>query len=173
LKEIDVEERLNDALLRNNSITDRDSEAGLSVKSVLTELNATDTKTITIEVSRMEVRGIISQAFFCQANPYIAITFGDQYVKTPVKWNAKMGAAKWKKTALTVNIQRSKLSRGRMEVQVNDKERVRRKRMLGKVTVNLGGLDLHRIENWFPLRGGEYEGGEVFLSLDISERDTI
>ena len=126
---------------------------------------------ITLVISRMEVRGVISSSYFSEANPYLAITVGSQRVKSEVQWNAKNGKADWGKEILTIPLSRSQLSSDLMEIEVNDKERLRRKRFIGKVTVKLGGLDLHRTENWFALKGGEYDGAEVFLSVDIRERE--
>ena len=127
--------------------------------------------TCTLTISRIEVRGIVSSSFFGDPNPYVAINVGSQRVKTNVHWGAKGGAADFPGAVLTVTHSQSALSTGVMEIEVNDKERLRRKRFLGKVEIKLGGLDLHRIESWFALKGGEHDGAAVFVCVDTVHRD--
>ncbi len=127
---------------------------------------------ITLTISRVEVRGVISASYFSSANPYVAFNIGEQRMKTDVSWGAKNGSAKFS-NVLNVTYNSSNLAGDTIEIEVNDKERVRRKRLIGKVTVKLGGLDLHRIENWFALKGGEKDGAEVFICIDLVKRETF
>ena len=157
---------------------DRSSVAGSALGSVVMHIDEADL--IMVTVSRIEVRGLHTASFFGSANPYVAVTLGGQRLKTSVAWNSSSGVAKWKTTTLTFRFARSRLPYARLQVQVFDKERVRRKRALGGVSVKLAGLDLFRIESFFALEGGEAaaavgvgRSGEVFLSIDVGNREGV
>ena len=159
LEDIDEDERLEAAKKRRDAALYEENS-----------LSGSD-KQITLAISRIEVRGIISSSFFSAANPYVAINVDTQRVKTSVQWGAKGGTANFTGDVLTVTHSKNLLSTGVMEIEVNDKERLRRKRYIGKVEIKLGGLDLHRIESWFALKGGEHDGAEVFVCVDMVNRD--
>lgn len=128
--------------------------------------------TFLLRVSRIEVKDVRTMSLFSPPNPYVYVKVGkDRKAKTPVSYGASAGYAHWPKCTLTVEVPRRKLLDGSVEIAVYDKEPIRRKRLMGKVEVRLAGLELHRIQQWFALSGGEYGDGEVFAVLDMQEKD--
>jgi len=161
LEDIDEDERLEAARKRRDAANREENKNS----------KASDNDNCTLTISRIEVRGLVSSSFFSAPNPYVAINVDSQRVKTSVQWGAKGGAVDFAGTVLTVTHPKATLSTGVMEIEVNDKERLRRKRYIGKVEIKLGGLDLHRIESWFALKGGENDGAEVFVCVDTVHRE--
>ena len=127
--------------------------------------------TFTLLVSRIEVKNVKTKSLFSAPNPYVYIKVGkDRKAKTAVSYGASAGYAHYPKSVLTLEVPRKKLHDGFVEIAVYDKEPIRRKRLIGKVEVRLAGLELHRIQSWFALSGGEHEGAEVFAVLDKQEQ---
>ena len=62
----------------------------------------------------------------------------------------------------------------RMNVKVFDKERIRRKRLLGSVTIGLSTLNLRPIESFFAMEAGETgstsNSAEIFVRLTMRDR---
>jgi hypothetical protein len=127
---------------------------------------------VQIQISRIEVRGLKTASLFGGCNPYMAISLGGQRQKTAVIWNAKGGACKWKNITLTFKFPRDRLAHARLLVRVYDKERIRRKRLLGGTSLLLSGLALYRVESWLALSGGELQqdGAECFVNVDLAGR---
>jgi hypothetical protein len=170
LLDLDTDERVNDANMKRQralAAAGGDTLAGSDGAGA----GGKEEQAVTLVISRMEVRGVVSSSFFSSPNPYLAVTVGQDRVKSDVFWSAKGGAANWGDATLSITLPKSLLSSSSLEVEVFDKERIRRKRPIGKVTVKLGGLDMHRIENWFALKGGEHDGAEVYLCVDVPDRD--
>ena len=156
---------------------DRSSVGGSIMGGPAAAMHIDEGDLMLVTVSRIEVRGLHTASFFGAANPYVAVTLGGQRLKTSVAWNATSGVAKWKSFTLTFRYARSRLLNARLGVQVFDKERVRRKRSLGGVSIKLAGLDLFRIESFFALEGGDAAGGarsgEVFVCIDVDNREVV
>ncbi len=75
----------------------------------------------------------------------------------------------WKNTVLTFRSTLARLENQRLYVRVFDKERIRRKRLLGAVSVKLAGLEVHGIQSWFALEGGDRgSNGDVYLNIQLS-----
>lgn len=164
---------------------DRSSIAGSAVASMMGPNNPNfhidEANLVIVTVSLIRVQGLHTASVFGGANPYIAVTLGGTRVKTAVAWNSTSGKARWD-CALTFRMDRRRLggsnklnsSSARIKLEVFDKERLRRKRLLGVVSIKLAGLDLFRIESWFALEGGEQvkqQNGEVFLVVDLANRE--
>lgn len=127
--------------------------------------------TILLRLSRIEVKNVRTMSLFSPPNPYVYIKVGkEKKAKTTVSYGASAGYAHWPKSVLTLELPRKKLQEGSVEIAVYDKEPIRRKRLMGKVEVRLAGLELHRIQSWFALSGGEHRGAEVFAVLDMQEQ---
>ena len=129
---------------------------------------------ITVTVSQIRVQGLRGSSLFGSVNPYLAFTLGGQRLKTPVAWNCSTGKARWECT-LSFRYSKSRLAGGhaRLKVEVFDKERLRRKRALGSISVKLAGLDLFRVESWLALEGGDSvqsQTGEAYIVVDIADR---
>jgi hypothetical protein len=55
---------------------------------------------------------------------------------------------------------------GYLRVKIFDKERMRRKRLMGAVNVKLAPLEYHQFESWYALEGGEQGNyGEVYFKV--------
>jgi len=157
---------------KDNDNDDKTSVAGSMMGAgALQHIDEADL--VIVKVSQLRVQGLTSNAFFGSVNPYVAITLGETRLKTAVAWNSSTGKARWD-APLTFRYSKTRLTSGqaRLRVEVFDKERVRRKRALGGVTIKLAGLELFRIESWFALEGGETtkQTGELFLVVDLQGR---
>jgi len=124
-----------------------------------------------IHITAVKVRHLRSHALIGGANPYVALVLGNTRVKTSVAWNAN--SHDWSPTNMTFGCQKSRLSSLKVGVRVFDKERLRRKRLLGAVGVQLAGVDVRVAhEAWFALEGGAIgSNGDVFLRIEFSEAD--
>jgi Ca2+-dependent lipid-binding protein len=90
---------------------------------------------------------------------------GEEKVKTSVKWNHK--EAVWDET-FSLQISTEQLADENLMVEVYDKERIRRKRLLGTVAIKLHSLLSVNGGSWYALEGGEKSScGEVHLNLTI------
>ena len=118
-----------------------------------------------VKVSAVKLRGLKSGALFGSANPYVALNIGSKREKTSVIWGSKEWV--WK-SSISFKVSLSKLQSSKLTVRVFDKERVRRKRLLGAVTVKLAGLDVTEIQSWFALEGGDTgSNGDVYLNVQL------
>lgn len=122
---------------------------------------------ITVVVSKIEVTDLKTSSYFSSANPYVALVFDKVRQKTNVLWDRSYGDGTWAEPNIQFHCTSGKLMHTQLQIEVFDKERIRRKRLLGRVQVQLGGLALHRIESWFALSGGEYDGAKVFIACDL------
>jgi len=102
-----------------------------------------------ILVTDMRVRGLKTSSLLSAANPYIKVVLNAQRIKTTVRWNSNN--AVWKDFTMNFHLSTSNLASKSFIVIVYDKERVRRKRMLGTIKVPLGALERGPIEGWFTL----------------------
>ena len=117
-----------------------------------------------IQIGEIQVRALHSSSFIGGPNPYVYFSVnGRKRVKTPVKWDHKEAA--WSETfELPADLQT--IQEGRITIKVFDKERMRRKRLMGTVTVRLAPLEFHSFESWYALEGGEHGNyGEVHCRL--------
>lgn len=118
-----------------------------------------------VRISAVKLRGLKSGALFGSANPYVALNIGHKREKTSVIWGSKEWV--WK-SSISFKVSLSKLQSSKLTVKVFDKERVRRKRLLGAVTVKLAGLDVTEIQSWFALEGGDTgSNGDVYLNVQL------
>jgi hypothetical protein len=133
---------------------------------------------VVVCVHTVRLKGLHSAAMLGSANPYVAFSLGAQRVKTSVQWGRKDGW-EWvepQTASLKLRVSHSRLQHLRFQVTVFDKERIRRKRPLGTVSVSLAGLEVGSgISNWFALELSAEGGGaigaqaEVFIGLRISD----
>jgi hypothetical protein len=117
-----------------------------------------------IQIDMVQVRGLHSSSFIGGPNPYVTFSVnGKKRVKTTVKWDHK--EATWSETKeLPTDLQT--IQEGRIAIKVFDKERMRRKRLMGGVSVKLAPLEFHSFESWYALEGGEQGNyGEVYCRL--------
>lgn len=120
----------------------------------------------TISISNIQVKGLRSASFFSNPNPYIAISLGQQRMKTSVK--AGCTEAEWKHVVLKFKGMKARLSNAALVVRVYDKEMIRRKRLLGTATVKLATVELRPIESWFALEGGAIGSmGDVYMKIEV------
>eukprot|EP00981_Chlorochromonas_danica_P001960 scaffold405_cov179-Ochromonas_danica.AAC.4 len=120
-------------------------------------------------IHHVAVRGLHSSALFGQANPYVVFTIGTERVKTAVQWNCL--EASWGNQTYTLVLDRHQLEEETLLVEVFDKERIRRKRLLGSLHVSLGGLEGRYQEGWYALKVHEEEangGGEVHFAVSFA-----
>eukprot|EP01041_Mallomonas_annulata_P010938 gene10938-22836_t len=102
-----------------------------------------------IEITDLRVRGLQTHALLSFANPYIKVVANAQRNKTPVRWNSN--SAVWNDYNMNFNVVTSSLQAKSIIAIVYDKERVRRKRMLGTVKIPLGLLERGPVQGWFNL----------------------
>lgn len=148
---------------------DKASDDGSDDSSVASDTSEQDNiaadDVCVVKVSAIKLRGLKSGALFGSANPYVALTLGSKREKTSVIWGSKEWV--WK-SSISFKVSLSKLQSSKLSVKVFDKERVRRKRFLGSVTVKLAGLDVTEIQSWFALEGGDTgSNGDVYLSVQL------
>jgi hypothetical protein len=121
-------------------------------------------------ITDLKIRGLNSGSMFSAPNPYVAIILGEDRQKTPVLHLHGAITGAWPAT--------TKLSfRGHgpryssVSVQVFDKELVRRKRILGSVTVSILGVEDRAIEGWFALDGGEAGSkAEIYMRIQLESQ---
>lgn len=119
-----------------------------------------------ILIEAIEVRALHSSSFIGGPNPYVYFSVsGRKHVKTSVKWDHK--EASWsEKVEIPASMQ--DIQEGRITIKVFDKERMRRKRLVGAVTVKLAPLEYHSFESWYALEGGEQTNyGEVHCRMRL------
>jgi hypothetical protein len=128
---------------------------------------------VNIEVSDIMVRKLKSSSFFSRPHPYVVIQSSafSQRKKTSV---AKSGTdASWTNEKLVFQITKSHLlsrKHDKLVISVYDKEYLRRKNLLGTLTVSLAGIDFHEIDSWFALEGNEAtQSGEIHVKICIDE----
>jgi hypothetical protein len=92
--------------------------------------------TVTVTVSSIKVKNLVSKAYIGKANPYIVITLGGVRLKTKVKWNES--STEWSERVEFPSVSRN-LRGVAMDVKVYDKERLARKTLLGAVTLAIDG----------------------------------
>jgi hypothetical protein len=119
-----------------------------------------------IIITQIQVRGLRSASYFTGANPYVAITLGPQRLKTSVKANTT--DTEWKSTVLKFKAIQSLLPQITMYVRVYDKEIIRRKRLMGSVSIKLAGIDVRSIRSWYALEGGAVgSNGDIHLNIEF------
>lgn len=126
-----------------------------------------------IQIEAIQVRALHSISFIGGPNPYVYFTVnGRRSAKTTVQWDHK--EASWSST-LELPADLQTIQEGRIEIKVFDKERMRRKRLMGSVSVKLAPLEFHAFEGWYALEGGEQGNyGEVYCRLRmISDASTL
>ena len=125
-----------------------------------------------ITVCLVRLKGLQSSTLFGYANPYVAFTLGSSRIKTQTVWGSN--SPSWDSSALSVVFFASKdrLHQLHMNIKVFDKERIRRKKQLGAVSIGLSTLNLHDIDSWFALEGPEAKASEIYLKISVSERVT-
>jgi hypothetical protein len=117
-------------------------------------------------VADVRVRGLSSGSLLGLCNPYVVVSLGEARAKTSVQWNRRVDAA-WQGEMLSVRVSGARLAASSLRVEVFDKERIRRKKLIGDVTVRLSGLDVHDINSWFALNCESVKGCEIHLSLRL------
>ena len=123
---------------------------------------------VDLTISNIKVRNLKSSAVIGDANPYVTVSLNDPSIeplKTDVKWNSE--TASWSDELVFHRIDSAKLHEGTLDVQVYDKERIRRKMLLGAVQIKLTGVDVRNVSSWFALEGGSSgNNGEIHLSIN-------
>ena len=129
-----------------------------------------DEDQVLIQISDLKVRGIATSAVFSKPNPYLVIEcVGDRQKTETCFGNSE---ASWDGVILTFKVQRSKLLQTtkdtNIQLYVFDKEYLRRKVPLGSVRVNLAGIHVHDIVDWFALKGvGSNVNSSVHLNITL------
>ena len=127
-------------------------------------------------IEQVKVRNIKSSSLFGKSNPYVAFSLGSTRIKTPVIWGTNSPV--WETKALGSNFHffapRESLHQLRMNVKVFDKERIRRKRLLGSINIGLSTLNLRPIESFFAMEAGESgstsKSAEIFVHISLKDR---
>ena len=118
-----------------------------------------------VKITNIKVKGLRSASFMSSANPYVAISLGQQRQKTKVIWNCNEG--EFVNAVILLKTSISRLANQRISVRVYDKERIRRKRLMGAVNIKLAGIDVRRIGSWYALEGGSIgNNGDIYLDLE-------
>ena len=107
-----------------------------SPNSSLPKYVAPCTSGVTVTVTDIKVKNLISGAYIGKANPYVVMSLAGVRLKTKVKWNENN--AKWEDSIVFDEIA-SLRSSGTLDVKVYDKERLARKVLLGAVTLDIAG----------------------------------
>ena len=121
-----------------------------------------DEDSCVVKVTSIKLRGLKSGSLFGSANPYCTFSLGSHREKTDVKWGGPNDWI-WKNTVLSFRTTLIKLQSYSLYIRVFDKERIRRKKLLGAVSIKLSGLEINGIQSWFALDGG----GDIYLSIQI------
>lgn len=140
------------------------------------------TELVVIVIGEVEVRHVHTSSLLGKGNPYVSFSViikGKeeeilQRVKTEVKWNCS--DANWGKETFEIKLpvllgEKELMKSLRLLVEVFDKERIRRKNLLGKVILPLhvdeavGGVNTRKEAAWYGLEGG---GGEVHMVISTS-----
>ena len=97
---------------------------------------------LTLRVSSFQVKGLQSFSLIGSANPYLSVSLGSQRQKTTVLWGRAQGH--WE-GHMDFSLPAKQLESAYLTVRVFDKERIRRKRLLGAVAVKLVGLHVPHV----------------------------
>lgn len=150
---------------------DSDGASSVASSSVTKSSNVHDDfHDLEVFVSDIKVRGLKSASFLGRVNPYVAITLGRQRQKTTVVWGASETG--WNGAALPFSTNKNKIDFQSLHVKVFDKELVRRKRLIGNVTVTLAGTETRSVESWYALDGGhglDGRDGEIFFKVTVNK----
>ena len=127
-------------------------------------------------IEQIKVRNIKSSSLLGKSNAYVAFTLGSTRIKTSVIWGTNSPV--WDTKALGPNFYfyapRESLHQLKMSVKVFDKERIRRKRLLGSVAIGLSTLNLRPIESFFAMEAGESgstsKAAEIFVRVTLKDR---
>jgi hypothetical protein len=131
-----------------------------------TAIATTTTKGRTVEISAVAVRGLQSFSVMGEANPYVYFSVGESRTKTSVKWNHC--DAQWDEESFTLQVSSVELMTENLLVEVYDKERIRRKRLLGMTAIKLQSFSVNPSGSWYALEGGDKASyGEIHLRVLI------
>ncbi len=164
---------LEDDAVKEELFDDGSSDDNMSLVSGVSELEPIDyTKSdeqdgtlCHVKITNIKVKGLRSASFMSSANPYVAISLGQQRQKTKVIWNSNEG--EFVNTTILFKTSISRLANQRISVRVYDKERIRRKRLMGAVNIKLAGIDVRKIGSWYALEGGSIgSNGDIYLNLE-------
>lgn len=164
---------LEDDAVKEELFNDGSSDDTMSLVSGVSELepidytrsDEPDGMTCHVKVSNIKVKGLRSASFMSSANPYVAISLGQQRHKTKVIWNSNEG--EFTNITMLFKTSISRLVNQRISVRVYDKERIRRKRLMGAVNIKLAGIDVRKIGSWYALEGGSIgNNGDIYLNLE-------
>lgn len=119
-------------------------------------------------IRNIEVRHLVSTSLFSHANPYCSFMIGQERVKTAVHWNTAQ--VSWGSTTFTLLVPHELVGTEQLHVRVYDKERIRRKVLMGQVDLPLRDLlGQAQVDLWCKLEGGEPgTGGEIHLTLSYA-----
>lgn len=117
-----------------NTNNNSDDQLPSDSRTVSGELSSS---TVTVTVSHISVKNLVSKAYIGKGNPYVVISLGDMRLKTKVKWNES--TATWSEALVFRDISKSLRTVGMLDVKVYDKERLGRKTLLGAVTLTIDG----------------------------------
>lgn len=136
-----------------------------------------------ISIDNIAIKGLQSSSFLGKANPYIAFSSGSQRVKTSTRFNVNEANWKDEPPLMLTFPSREILYQSTLLVEVFDKERIRRKHILGLLELPLSN---HIIDsgneqntyNWYVLKtpstgeialhgGAGTVAGEVAFSLSL------
>jgi hypothetical protein len=124
-----------------------------------------------IDIQDMQVKGIISGSILGLINPYIAFTCLGQRIKTKVQWDKK-GLITWENDVISLKANKNRLGQTSIQVEVFDKERIRRKKLVGELTIKMSGLEMHSIDSWFALNSiTPTKNCEVHLNISLRYSD--
>ena len=119
-------------------------------------------------MSELRVRGLKSMSFMSNCNPYIYVIIGMTKQKTTVVKNRN--EAEWNTERFKFPAVRARVHQLRIHLKVYDKELIRRKRLVGSVTISLAPLAVHDIDQWFALDGGEVKSaGEIHVLIRVTD----
>ena len=154
--------------LGSNSVSRKSSESecvGIATEDISPE------DLCYISISDIRVKGLMSGSILGMCNPYLVLTLGATRIKTKVLWNKK-AEAEWT-DVLVFRASKSSLASSRLKIQVYDKERIRRKKLIGEVAIKLTGLDMHSIDSWFAMNTKEgLPGCDAHLTMTSSSIET-
>lgn len=140
---------------------------GISITTNFSSSNILNNSAIySLIIEEIAVKGIETTSMISKPNPYCSFVINNERVKTTVK--SSKSAASWS-SPLLLKVAISNLSNTYLKVDVFDKEPIRRKRLIGSVSVKLNGLDIGPKKSWYALQGGEQiSSAEIHFSIRIS-----
>lgn len=156
------------ALATNSLVSEKLQDADPTVSDTSSVKFTTNPSMVAdVMVFNIKAKNLRGSAVFGSPNPYIVISIGMDRPsqKTVVRWNSKAETT-WDDEFVFRGVDIGSLARAVMDVKVYDKERIRRKRLLGAVQIRLAGLDARTVDSWFALEGGSGgSNGDVHLSI--------